>query len=91
MGNPEDANSAIEIDFQIGANEISQRVRLDVLAQIGVEAAFNQLRTVEQLGTNSTKAEQKQGILGIRQTLPSSWPELLSSAPGTLAYNSGRA
>jgi insulysin len=48
--NPEERNSAIEVDYQIGLENVHENALLDLLAQVTNDASFYQLRTVEQLG-----------------------------------------
>lgn len=48
--NPDNANCAIDSIYQIGRENLLDRARLAVFAQIVQESLFNQLRTKEQLG-----------------------------------------
>ena len=46
---PKDSNTAVEVYFQIGKDDLSNRVLIDLLAHILDEPLYNQLRTKEQV------------------------------------------
>ncbi|TYZ68148.1 hypothetical protein PybrP1_009901 [[Pythium] brassicae (nom. inval.)] len=48
--NPENANCAIDLVYQVGAETPLERVKLALFSQIVQEPLFSQLRTTEQLG-----------------------------------------
>ena len=47
---PKEPNTAVEVYFQCGKDEIQDRVIVDILTQIMYEPLFDQLRTKEQFG-----------------------------------------
>mmetsp|Transcript_23631 Transcript_23631/g.37719 ORF Transcript_23631/g.37719 Transcript_23631/m.37719 type:complete len:1069 (+) Transcript_23631:271-3477(+) len=70
---PENVNSAIEVNFQIGPDDPSVKARLQLLAQIAQEPCYNNLRTEKQLGyIVFCGVRNDQGIIGLRFIIQSS-------------------
>lgn len=64
--NPKDANTAVEVYFQIGKDELTNRVLTDLLEHILDEPFYNELRTKEQFGYEvSCGAKWTFGVLGM--------------------------
>lgn len=63
---PNESNTAVELYFQIGVDNIEERVMIDVLCQIMYEPLFDQLRTKEQFGYHvSVGPRWTYGVLGM--------------------------
>lgn len=64
--NPKDSNTAVEIYYQIGKDDLSNRVLTDFLEHVLDEPFYNELRTKEQFGYDvSCGARWTFGVLGI--------------------------
>lgn len=63
--NVDDENSAVEVYFQCGPDNLKLRANLDLLEQIISEPCFNVLRTQQQLGyTVSSGIRLTHNVLG---------------------------
>uniref|UniRef100_A0A7S4UXX9 Peptidase M16 C-terminal domain-containing protein n=2 Tax=Ditylum brightwellii TaxID=49249 RepID=A0A7S4UXX9_9STRA len=61
-----EANTAVEVYFQIGKDDLSHRVLIDLLSEIMYEPLFDELRTKEQFGYHvSCGARWTFGVIGI--------------------------
>ncbi|KAL7436906.1 hypothetical protein ACHAXM_005357 [Skeletonema potamos] len=63
---PEDKNSSVEVYFQIGKDDLTNRVLTDLLERVLDEPFYNELRTKEQFGYEvSCGARWTFGVLGM--------------------------
>jgi secreted Zn-dependent insulinase-like peptidase len=63
---PTDPNTAVEIYFQVGRDDLKQRVIIDLLCQVLSEPLFDQVRTKDQFGYEVYCAPRwTYGIMGI--------------------------
>jgi len=62
----EDKNTSVEVYFQVGPDNLEQRVLLDLLAQIMYEPFYDQVRTKDQFGYSvSVSARWTFGVMGL--------------------------
>uniref|UniRef100_A0A7S3Q5Z2 Insulysin n=1 Tax=Chaetoceros debilis TaxID=122233 RepID=A0A7S3Q5Z2_9STRA len=63
---PNEANTAVEVYFQCGKDDVRERVIVDLLMEIMYEPMFNQLRTKEQFGYQvSCGSRWTYGVIGM--------------------------
>jgi len=63
--NPDEKNSAVENYYMVGPETLETRVLVDLIDQMTIEPAYNQLRTLEQLGyTVGSGTRLTHGVLG---------------------------
>lgn len=70
---PTQSNSAVEIYFQVGKDNVYDRVLVDLLIEIMNEPLYNQIRTKDQFGYHvSCDSRWTSGIIGIQIVVVSS-------------------
>ena len=70
--NPQEVNSAVSIVYQVGEDSTLNAAMLDLFCQVCKDSAFNQLRTVEQLGYLVwTGNSSHRGVLSFRVIIQS--------------------
>ena len=70
--NPAEVNSAVSLVYQVGEDSAQSTVLLDLFCQLCKDSAFNQLRTVEQLGYLVwTGSASHRGVLSFRVIIQS--------------------
>ena len=71
--NPAEVNSAVDVAYQIGEDLAATSARADLFCQMCRDSAFNQLRTVEQLGYHVwASVQSNRGVLSVRLLVQSS-------------------
>jgi len=61
-----DPNTAVELYFQVGPDNLSERVLIDLLAQIMYEPLYDQVRTKDQFGYQvSVDVKWTFGVMGL--------------------------
>ena len=71
--NPAEVNSAVDVAYQIGEDAAATAARADLFGQMVRDSAFNQLRTIEQLGYHVwSSVQSNRGVLSFRLLVQSS-------------------
>ena len=78
--NSTEPNTAVEVYFQVGKDDIMQRVTLDLLSHMMQEPFYDQLRTKDQFGYSvSCDSRWTCGIMGIHFVVVSSTKSAVSN------------
>ena len=71
--NPAEVNSAVDVAYQVGEDSAAIAARSELFSQLTRDSAFNQLRTVEQLGYHVwSSVQSNRGVVSFRLLVQSS-------------------